>query len=641
MSELSESVRSELRDQMSAMQQLVQSGSLEPAYIACGRIRDRIEALRVEYPDSAELEDLHAAMLTNLADLAEQQGEWGQAESSWRNAIPILRQLATKLLTNPRPRQLLAQAQYRLGELYLITYQPADAEPLFREAVEVWESIPSMNSFALARAYAKLGESERQLRRASDSLRHYQQARERFEKLSADGDDQAGEELAHVRHQLGLIHRDLNQFPEAIEELHIAAALLKHYPFQIEQRANVLTDLAKLYHSTNQPDAAEEALRRLVIIRAEQSDDQCYRRGLVAAINQLGVLYLETGRMSRAESTFATSEKMAAGHPENDPGMLVNLAITNYYHGRSLRLLSRDGARSAFERVLTLPQSVREEFTGLLTMLQTAEFAMQLPIPPRLPELKAAFLTWRLPGPPPLMRDHGEPPADLVEPFRQARTFAAERQFDKATEVLVGLLESNRSLPVQYDLIDLLRTAGRENAAIPAVNQLLKEQPKYADGWFLRGLILARFLDDAGGPAEPIDFARHEVAIDSFDEAILLTPDDADFRLWKGRALFRSAHALLARDQAMVEACRKENVEHPDALVAMESETQCAIQRACESFRIASKLRPEDAEAPFALGVLLIALAPTRVDEAKIAFREALVRNPDFTQAREELARLG
>jgi tetratricopeptide (TPR) repeat protein len=334
-------------------------------------------------------------------------------------------------------------------------------------------------------------------------------------------------------------------------------------------------------------DSAEEMLRRsarvLGPLAAEFPAEPSFRHHLAGARNNLGILYADSGRDVRAEAAYRESlalrSQVLQTHPDDEQnrlflgGTLCNLgnvfldrgdhASAREFYAGSLRMLDqvRQGGR------------LKRELDGLLrSFLANAtagrDRAAGSPVPP-LPVASTATAAFRPAGPP------------VPDEFLAAAALADDPESRDA------LLSRGH----------LRRSVGDAAGALADADAALAADREDADAWFLRGLVLGRFLDEQGGDVERFHADANEEAINSLDEAILCRPDWFEARLYKARALARSAHAASAHLNALADFAARQAPSEAvrdawlrPAILAF----RYARDRAREAFAVAVRLHPDD-----------------------------------------------
>jgi tetratricopeptide (TPR) repeat protein len=475
------------------------------------------------------------------------------------------------------------------------------------------------------------------------------------------------------------------------EALAVAGLLVRAQPSPENEHllACAWFDLGILYRETRRVDGAEESYRRGLAIwdRLVQlrPDDPNFRNQQAGCHNQLGIVYLDCGRAKRAETAYrralALREEWARSHPD-DGQNAVYLGGTQCNLGNAaLYLWQNKEALDWYERASrTLEAALRTRISkpteGLARQyLANARDGRQRAAargePPAPGWLSSATAGFRPAGPPPALADLGTPfppesgreafesgryeealtvlerflgdhPAHGDAGFWRARALARLGRYEESLHALESLLKSQPDhVPARHDQADLLRYLGREKEALEAVDILLKNDPGSAAGWYLRGLILGNYLGGSGGEIVVFDRDRNDSAVDAFDESILLRPDFFEARLYKARALTHSCHAAQAAYRAMADALRERSEAESDELLRPQVQAfHYYFNRARESFDAALRLRPQDVEAWFDKGRLLVDLRDGFSEEAIQAYSRVTALAPGRADAWYELARL-
>lgn len=325
-------------------------------------------------------------------------------------------------------------------------------------------------------------------------------------------------------------------------------------------------DLRALGCMDGAEEAAHNARRRWARLHAQYPADWRFQNWLAGAHNNLGLIRLDTGRLAAAEAEFrrvlAMREAAAADIAENQlyrGGTYCNLG--NVY----LELGQLDTARGYYEQGRGIIESVRDKLKGnnlvgqFLKNCQDGleQCSTRAPLEPdRFVTATAACIQV---GPPPL-------------------------SFEGIGPELLPRLQA----------ADALRRAA-DPAAVAATAELVKAATDCPDVWFLRGLVLGFFAGDARGDVIQWEDSRHEEAVASFYEALVLRPDYYDAMLYKGLALTLAAHAAQAGVRALTSAVEKmPEAEQNARLAPKRKRFRCDVARARESFEAAARMRPAE-----------------------------------------------
>jgi tetratricopeptide (TPR) repeat protein len=407
-------------------------------------------------------------------------------------------------------------------------------------------------------------------------------------------------------------------------------------------------DLGILYGSLGRVDAAEEAYRRALGL--VQRPARChpetpeYAARRASCANQLGTLYLETGRLDRAEAAFRKALDLRTERARSQPDDADNAVGLGGTQGKLGHVAAGRGrfaeAVEWYEQAIqTLDRVVRQDGHNaraqsfLADAREGRDSAAKAPPFPDLGITGSSMAGWRPAGPPPR----------LLSPEAQAAHAAGGLEAALAA-VDVVLRQHEDHVGALFDRGDLLRALSRAGEALAAANRLLELWPQDAAGWYLQGLILGDFLSEEDGRLAEFHPDRQDRAIDAFDRALLLRLNDADAWLYKARALVRAAHAAQAHFRGLVaDAARTMDEARVRAFVDPQRRRfLCYCTRARESFDAAARLRPDDHQAPYEKGRLLVDLLDGEEADAlaEEAFALAVARRPDLADAWYERARI-
>jgi tetratricopeptide (TPR) repeat protein len=360
------------------------------------------------------------------------------------------------------------------------------------------------------------------------------------------------------------------------------------------QVAAILYDLGIDLGDEWRLDAAEEVFRRAITLYGEVGD----RAMEAAARNRLGILRLEDGWLEGARGCFERA-----------------LAL------RSEMLAGRDGPDNAVYR------------GGVLcNMANTAAAAFDFPAASALYARAESALV-----------DAIASGADrrTAERFLASTRGGAERSAGRPSTPLEGMFAgSTRGARPQARgagrwIDDLV--AGPDPAA--TARQIAAAEPGTLRAHMMRGLLAGGFL--AGDPWPELDEAASGEAVDAFDAAIELAPDDVGARVLKARALAHWAAACQARWRALVQATtlRLGADEGQKLLDPLLRRFRGSWQRARESYQQALRVAPNRASVWLEVGCFLREMTSHAEAEAVAAFRRALSLDPGLQLARAELAR--
>jgi tetratricopeptide (TPR) repeat protein len=471
----------------------------------------------------------------------------------------------------------------------------------------------------------------------------------------------------------------------------------------------LLVDLGICLRETKSIDAAEEtfrrALRRLAQWSGGHSDEPVLQNAIATCHNQLGLLFLDTGRLASGEEAFRHALtirqmllKTNADNLDNAVclgGTLCNLghlyasrwqfseALASY--DRSIRTLNvvlrSDCEHTQAELFLSNAHTARADTIERIARIRKTCYRQRVFnwLPKRglhrieRPDFGITTFVDRRPASPlPQTVDYGVPwprdadtgpellqagryqevlqsldrsiakRPDYVDSwFWRAKVLGAMGRHADALESLGELLELQPDYtPARCDKSDILRFLGRDREAFAEIQSVLDHNGEYAHAWYLRGLILASPYFE-GGKRRMFDLAQIDVAIEAFDQAILLDPDYFEARLYKGVTLSISCCCASARINLLVDRASR---ELGDEIAAdyMKPDLKAFhgyLDRARESFHQAIQIRPEDSAPWYQKGKLLSGLGGFEY-EAMDAFSRATQLQPDLADAWYEWASL-
>ena len=416
--------------------------------------------------------------------------------------------------------------------------------------------------------------------------------------------------------------------------------------------ASAQFDRGICFADLGRPDASEESYRRAERIwadlREEFPAEAAFASRYAGTLNHRGILNQNTGRPERAielyEASLEARRAWAETHPDDADnalylaGTLCNLGHT--YRQLAQRDRAAEAYRDAADRLAALrsSQGASERLEAFQKNVRDGQAVLAQMGPSSIDGIQSATLSVsRLSGPPPLQREHAYPE------FSTIRDHLEQDDPLGAIVILDALLIRQADHhEARLDRADLLRSQNRSTESLADLDRLHSAHPDDAMAWYQRGLVLGRFLDMEGGPAEPLDRAELDEAIDAFDEATLLEPTDFAIRYWKGQAHLSAAHAAQARYRAWYAVAESSmGRDAATELVKMPvARYRCEFSRSRESFETALRLKPDAGEAWYALGRLLIDLESGHEDDARKALRKAVEFRPTLPGPWLELAKL-
>ncbi len=240
-------------------------------------------------PDSAQFaletalryDSTYAEAWLDLADLYEKEGRYEEALQAARRAWELA------------PRSLVAR--YRLGNLLLLTGQPAQARPLLESVVQEapWHQAAH---YSLGRVLQQLGETEaaRRMLERAEALRTLQAKVEQAELLVANT---PRDPYAYAT--LGSLLRRLGQYREALYAYQVAHFLA---PDNLEFQNN----MAVLHLLLGEEDQA------IALLEAAVRRDTTFVDGWI----NLGILYARQGRREAARRAWEQALRLAPDRPE-------------------------------------------------------------------------------------------------------------------------------------------------------------------------------------------------------------------------------------------------------------------------------------------------------------------------------------
>ncbi len=241
----------------------------------------RPDSARLAFETALRYDSTYAEAWLELADLYEKEGRYEEALQAARRAWELA------------PKSLVAR--YRLGNLLLLTGQPAQARPLLESVVQEapWHQAAH---YSLGRVLQQLGETEtaRHMLERAEALRALQAKVEQAELLVANT---PRDPYAYA--MLGSLLRRLGQYREALYAYQVAHFLA---PDNLEFQNN----MAVLHLLLGAEDQA------IALLETAVQRDTTFVDGWI----NLGILYARQGRHEAARKAWEQALRLAPDRPE-------------------------------------------------------------------------------------------------------------------------------------------------------------------------------------------------------------------------------------------------------------------------------------------------------------------------------------
>jgi tetratricopeptide (TPR) repeat protein len=675
-------------------QLLADSGRGDEAVPQLREARTAWEQLAAADPGNREYRLAVAGCCFTLGYLHAAAGRDRAAEKNFKQAQALWEPLLREA-DDAEARYYLGRSFVNLVVLYRGQGRDEEAREAARDAVATVEALrrdhPDTAAFAcreLIRVFSELRCLHLAAGRAEEARAFQQRLAAAHQELArADpGDAEQLRELTRSYRELADWFQDTRQRLDEAEEALRQALAVGQQQARAHPGPDGQFDLAETWDqfgalcwTAQRPDAAEEAYRQAILLvkplARDHPDVPAYASRMASCENQLGIVYEETGRLDEAAEAYQKAlsllERLAQGQPEDVEnathlgGILCHLGNVAYagrqfgaaltWYRRAVRwlkeMIEKHGPSPKAEEFLTNARAGRADAETPVAVPTEAEvaaattFSFRLPgPPPRFPPVAVAWPAGVALGPEGLAAHLNDRPEDAAGWFWMGRTLGQAGDCEEALTAFDRVLALLPDHPAaQYDRADVLRCLGRGKEALEAVDRLLKADRRDASAWYLRGLILGDFLDARGGGLEPFHAGRNGQAVDAFNKALLLRPDDADARLYKGLALYRACAAAQAGYRGLADAAAKSGMAGDAVGVYVRPRLLAykgCFARARESFEQASRLRPDDARGWYYLGRLLVDFEGGHEATAEEAFARVVACEPDRADAWMELARL-
>ncbi|MEO1210298.1 MAG: tetratricopeptide repeat protein [Cyanobacteria bacterium J06638_20] len=287
-----------------------------------GQFEGLLGSLKLAAPNNT-----FAHSLDRLARTYEKQGRYGEAEPMYRQALAI----RETLLKADDPA--IATSLNNLASLYRVMRRYSEAESLYQRSLAIREQHLGTDHPDVAQSLNNLAVLYKVMRRYSKAESLYQRSLAiREQHLGTNHPD-----VATTLNNLGLLYDSMGRYSEA-ESLYARALAIdeKVYGANHPDVATDLDNLGLLYDSMRRYSEAEPLYARALAIREQQLGTD--HPHVATSLNNLAGLYASMGRYSEAEPLYARAlaidEKVyGTDHPEVATD-LNNLALLYRAVGR-------------------------------------------------------------------------------------------------------------------------------------------------------------------------------------------------------------------------------------------------------------------------------------------------------------------
>jgi tetratricopeptide (TPR) repeat protein len=309
----------------------VRLGEREKAFLH--KVERMYEELAQSQGDSESARRDRAGGLLRLASIRQRLGELRDAETAYRQALALFKQLAADFPDEPRYRQFTAHSVNNLGNVLVGTGRPKEAEAAWRDALAIEKK--------LVEEFPTKPDCRKDLSTHYNNLANV---------LATQGQPKEAEALH--RQALAIQRQLVKDFPEVAEYGHSLVL-------------NCI-NLGNLFDETQRPQEAEAAYREALSVAGPLTEKHPtvpdYRWDLARAHRNLGILLGHLRRFKEAESAYrealALYQKLVADFP-TVPEYRRGLALGHNTLGVLLQGLSRFAeAEAALRQALTLLQKL-------------------------------------------------------------------------------------------------------------------------------------------------------------------------------------------------------------------------------------------------------------------------------------------
>lgn len=315
----------------SAAQSLGGSGSVEAIYNSLlGQYR------QLAVTDPGTYRPAIASTLNNLGLLYSKAGRNAEAESAYREALDIRRELAK---ANPALKPALVMTLNNLSLLYRETGNMAEEEKILREALELRRELAKSNPEvfrpAIASTLVNLAYICQAGGRAAEAETAYREAVDSYRTLAQASPSVYKPEMAVALNNLGNLYSKSKRYAEAekayTEALELRRQQAKDNPEARPRLATTLNNLGNLYRDTKRYGDAEKVLTEALDIQRPLAREkpETYQADLAATLSNFGNIMRDTRQSAEALKAYQEAMELQRGLVNADPAAIrPKLALT-------------------------------------------------------------------------------------------------------------------------------------------------------------------------------------------------------------------------------------------------------------------------------------------------------------------------
>ncbi len=343
--------------------------------VAPGTYSIRLEELAEATP--ADRERVEAERLMTEAAAANRRGgaeDRRLAASLYEEAAPLWRTLGR------RPEE--ARCQLALGGIDLALGQPKPALEHYRQALDLFTE-PADEPEQMV-AWSGIGLAQTALGDTSGAATTHRQALALARHLGSPYEE------GKVLNNLGLALHTQGSLREALEDYRQALVAFDRAGEQGAWKAYVLLNLATVYGTLGEPEAALASTRQILALQRTLGD----RRGEMRTLNNLGVLLYNLGDFGAALEAYGSALALVReqGDRLREAALLHNIGFASYGLGDDERALRNFEEALAIRRAAgAIPEQVRTEVAIALARFRLGEPAVALDIGRRAAETAGAI----------------------------------------------------------------------------------------------------------------------------------------------------------------------------------------------------------------------------------------------------------
>ena len=294
-----------------------------------------------------------AAILRLLGDLHFEVNRVSKAETEYRDALNIFREIANK---DPEFSADVAGILGRLAVMHKEQNHIEEAEKEYLEELTIYRELaktdPEKYKFDLSRTLNQIAIFHGDQNRLAESEKEYLEALAIRRELAESNPEEYKSNLAGTLDCLAIFHEDQNRIEEAekeyLEALTIRRELAKKIPGKYNSDlARALTNLAIIHRDRNRIAEAEKEYQEVLKIwrGLVKTNPEKYSADLAGTLNSLAVFHDDQNCLAESEKEFQEALEIYAGLAKNNPEkynyvlarVLNSIASVHYMQNRVVK----------------------------------------------------------------------------------------------------------------------------------------------------------------------------------------------------------------------------------------------------------------------------------------------------------------